>query len=190
MSPTNSISCLLQKECLQWHYQLNRLKNERRNVKNDSISRLLRILRTRDKISHSWPWNKDPLACYIGRKMVRKFLINPTLSRGARKINLITIYLLSIHQNTAPSTPTTTATTWIDIWMQTCSPIETGKTAFDSSLREEDDKVSSVSLCITRLWQSYRGLVFKSQFVQKFFFKSKTTILTPRQCIKQCQPLV
>ena len=30
---------------------------------------------------------------------------------------------------------------------QTGSPIETGKTAFDSSLREEDDKISSASLC-------------------------------------------
>ena len=35
--------------------------------------------------------------------------------------------------------------------IQTCSPIEKGKTAFDSSLREEDDKVGSASLCIKRL---------------------------------------
>ena len=52
--------------------------------------------------------------------------------------------------------------------IQTSSPIEKGKTAFDSSLWEEADKVGSASPCIKRLWQSYRGLLFKSQLVQKF----------------------
>ena len=31
--------------------------------------------------------------------------------------------------------------------IQTCSPIETGKTAFDPSLREEHDKIVSASPC-------------------------------------------
>ena len=48
---------------------------------------------------------------------------------------------------------------------QTGSPIGTGKAAFDSSLREEDDEIGSASTC--KKWHGplYRGREFKSRLV-------------------------
>ena len=59
-------------------------------------------------------------------------------------------------------------------------PIETGKTTFDSSLRETDDKIGSGSLCVKWHLHKYIGRGFKCRLIQSFLMETpmKYTILT------------